>query len=338
MADNNNNSFNFDSTDLVLFLYKKRWPIIIITAIAGILSIIVSLTIDEKYESTAIVFPIQYSAASSILLGQTYGTDHVLKFGEEEELERMLQVLNSVEISENIIAKHNLMEHYKIGSDTKYRWTDLYKKYYDNINFKKTKYMSIQIVVKDKDPVYAANIANDIVDLIDSAYTKIKKSQAQKALEVVKNEYEGIQKYMHVLEDSIKKIQALGITNYEAQTERYSEAYAYAITEGRTGGARELEKKMKLLAEYGENYMTLRDQLLHERSRLSLVRSKLIYAQVDAKQNLSNRFVVERAGAAEKKTYPKRTIIVVASTASGFFFALLLLVILENIKRIKKSL
>ena len=107
MAVNNNHSFKFDSFDLIKYLYNKRKPLIIITVIGAIVSIIVSLIIEPKFQSTAIIFPAQYSSASSIILGQNFSREHVLKFGEEEEVERMLQILRSSLISDEIIRKYD---------------------------------------------------------------------------------------------------------------------------------------------------------------------------------------------------------------------------------------
>ncbi|MBN1187752.1 MAG: hypothetical protein JXB49_36095 [Bacteroidales bacterium] len=337
MSENNTNGFKFESTDLVLYIWNKRKPLIIITVAAAILSIIISLTITPKFESTAIIFPADYSSPSRILLGQNYSTDHVLKFGDEEQLERMMQVLKSGAVSTDIIWGYNLMEHYGIDPNSKFKYSRLYKEYSDNVNFKKTKFMSITITVRDKDPQMAANIANDIVDMVDTAYHKIKQEQAMASYEIVRNEYNEVEKYMNYLEDSIRKIQALGVTNYEAQAERYSQAYATAIVEGKMAGARELEKKMAILAQYGESYMTLRDQLLHEHSRFSQVRSRLIEARVDAEQKTSYRFVVERAGVSDKKAYPKKAVIVITSTIAAFVFALLFMLLFDNIRRILKK-
>jgi LPS O-antigen subunit length determinant protein (WzzB/FepE family) len=52
----NSNQFRFDSVDLVQYLWNNRKPLIFITGLAAIVSIVVSLLIDEKYKSEVIVF------------------------------------------------------------------------------------------------------------------------------------------------------------------------------------------------------------------------------------------------------------------------------------------
>ena len=55
--------------------------------------------------------------------GNAY-TEDILEFGKEEEAEQMLQVLYSDEIRDKVISKFNLMEHYDIDPDSKYRKND----------------------------------------------------------------------------------------------------------------------------------------------------------------------------------------------------------------------
>jgi uncharacterized protein involved in exopolysaccharide biosynthesis len=55
-------------------------------------------------------------------------------------------------------------------------------------------------------------------------------------------------------------------------------------------------------------------------------------ARLEAEQNLSHKFVVERAYPSEKKAYPKKSLIVIVSTLASLLFALIVLIILDNIK------
>ena len=66
MAEQNN--FNNNSLDLLVFLYKKRKPIIIITIIGAIVSVIVSLMITPMYKSEVIMYPTSSASVSQSLL------------------------------------------------------------------------------------------------------------------------------------------------------------------------------------------------------------------------------------------------------------------------------
>ena len=50
----------------------------------------------------------------------TSDTKDILTFGEDEESERLLQVLYSDQIREHIIDKFNLMQHYKIDTASRF--------------------------------------------------------------------------------------------------------------------------------------------------------------------------------------------------------------------------
>jgi uncharacterized protein involved in exopolysaccharide biosynthesis len=69
-----------------------------------------------------------------------------------------------------------------------------------------------------------------------------------------------------------------------------------------------------------------------------MLRSKYKEAKIDATQSLPQKFVVDRAYPAEKKSYPVRWIIVVISTFASFFMAIIILIIMENYAKFKSSL
>ncbi len=74
----------------------------------------------------------------------------ILEFGEDEQAERMLQILNSNRIRDKIIQKFNLMQHYNIDPNYKYKYTRLYNEYENKVNFKRTQFMAVKISVYDE--------------------------------------------------------------------------------------------------------------------------------------------------------------------------------------------
>ena len=131
--------YNFESTDLIVYLWKRKIPLLIITFAAAVISILVSLTITPKFKSSVVLFPASETPVSKSLL-QTNFQDRVgiLGFGAEEQLERMLQVLHSDDIRQKIIDKYDLMAHYEIEFDSPYPITKLFSVYSSNITFKRT--------------------------------------------------------------------------------------------------------------------------------------------------------------------------------------------------------
>jgi uncharacterized protein involved in exopolysaccharide biosynthesis len=179
----------------------------------------------------------------------------------------------------------------------------------------------------------AANIANEIANQVDTVMNKMQKERAHKALTIVEKEYNDLRLDMKKMQDSLSFLMKEGILDYESQSEVFNNAYAQALANGKDQGAKALERKIQVLAKYGSNYVSLRDLLFDETQRLSLLRQKYMEAKVDAEQDLPHTYIVDRAYAAEKKSYPVRSLIVLVSTLSAFFLALLGFVIKDSINR-----
>ena len=328
-----------DSTHLFAFFYKWRKTIASVAVLSLISSAGVAWMIPEKFKSTVILFPAPSVSISKSLLTQNSGpqTD-LLQFGEEDDMERMLQVLNSEEIRERIVSKYKLSDHYGIAIDDPYKRTLLRQEYDDNIQFKKTEYMSVKIEVLDRNAEVASHIANDIAALYDSTMTRMKRERAIDAFNIIKREYGYFQKEIDIREDSLHKLMALGVNDYESQADRLNEALGKAIVEGKTAAATALAEKVKILSMYGTAYMSLRDNLYRMREQSNILKEKYDQAKVDAEQSLPEKFVVDKAFAAEKKSYPVRWIIVTVATITSLIITLLSIAILENFKKIQQSI
>jgi hypothetical protein len=259
----------------------------------------------------------------------------VLQFGEEEEAEQMLQILNSDEIRTRICERYYLMQHYGIDSNDKFKRTKLYEEFQSNINFKRTEYMSVKIEVMDINADTAAAIANEIAALHDSTKIMIQRERANQALNIVRQEYLTKQKEIQAMEDSLKVINGFGLFDYESQSEVTSEQYAIAIAKGDQRAIKSLEEKLKIIGKYGSAYVSLRDNMYMQRKQLNLLKSKFDEAKVDAEQILPQKFIVSNAYPAEKKSYPVRWIIVVISTIATLLLSIIALLVLENIRQIK---
>ena len=336
MTNNSQHSPDFDSTNLVFFIYKWRKQLLIITFAAVVLSSIASYVIEPKFKSTVILFPTTNASLSKALLSENSGQKQdILQFGEEEEAEQMLQILNSDDIRTRICQKYNLMKHYDIDTADRYKRTKLYEKYVDNITFKRTEFMSVKIEVLDKSPDTAAMIANEVSALLDSTKTKMQRERAIEGFKIVEKEYFNKLNEIHQMSDSISKLHNLGVFDYESQSEVTSQQYAIAIAKGDARAVKSLEEKLKIIADYGSAYVSIRDNLELEHKQLSLLQAKYKEARVDAEQNIPQKFVVNRAYPAEKKSYPVRWLIVTISTVSTFIMALLSLILFEKFSGIK---
>lgn len=324
----------FDSTNILLFLYKWRKPLLLVVIVAMIGSALVSLMLTNKYRSTVIMYPAATNAISQALLTQYRGAmqKSILDFGVDEETEQMLQILHSNRIRDRIIEQFNLAEHYGIEPGSRYWQTRLQRSYENNISFKRTEYMAVKITVLDTDPQFAADIANTIADLLDSTKNEIQKLRAQRAYEVVRNQYFKLLDEMQQMEDSLTLLRKRGVHDYESQVEMINRQLAVDIASNNVQGIRRLQQKLDTLALYGGPYVSLRDRLEFDREKLSILKSKYEEIKTDAEEVLPTKFIVNSAFPAERKSYPIRWLIVLVSTLSAFFFAIVIILIIENIR------
>ena len=139
------------------------------------------------------------------------------------------------------------------------------------------------------------------------------------------------------LEDSILKIRALGINDYESQSEVLNEQWARAKIANNHSAANAIAQKLEILSKYGGQYSALRDDLVHSRGRLNYVQKKLNEHKLTAEENLEHKFIVNAAGPALKKSYPIRWLIVVVTAFSTVLFMVLIIALKEQIKGIKQS-
>jgi len=332
-------NYSFETTDLIVYLWKKKIPLIIITLAAAIISTLVSFTITPLFKSSVVLFPASESPISKSLL-QTNFQDRIgiLGFGEEEQLERILQVLHSDDIRDHILDKYKLMEHYEIDPLERFPYTKLYSMYASNIKFRRTEFNSIIIEVMDHEPQMAADIANDISFQVDSTMNKMKYDRAMKAFELVAREYNATNKRVKELNDTVEYYNNEGVVSYDRQIDRLTEAYGMAINDGDYNAADRIKKEMGEFRELVGPFMYFWELRTSETLRLRELSQKYIEAKAETELTLSHIFILDKAFKAEKKAYPKKSLIVMVSTFASFFMAVILFLFFESfIKKIRSA-
>jgi len=185
----NDNKSTFNASDVLLLVIRKWKHLLIVCSIAFVASAIISYCIPERYKSTVVLYPATSTSVSQVLGAEGTTQKGLMQFGENEEVEQLMQVLQSNDIRNRIIEKYNLIEHYGLKPDTKYLYTKLYSKYDENVKISRTEYTSVIVEVLDESPDTAALIANDISYLLDTVYSRMQKERASKALKIVEREY-----------------------------------------------------------------------------------------------------------------------------------------------------
>ncbi len=332
----------FNSTNLFVLIYKWRRPLIIIPIVAFFMGYLFSrpFFIKPMYKSTVVLFPSTTNSLSKALLPQqnSFSNEDILEFGDEEQAEQLLQILNSGEIRDSIINEFNLMDHYDIGENTKYKRTKLFKKYSNNISFRRTEFMSVEIEVLDTDPDTAAMIANEIARLTDKARRRVQHERAYMGLQIVKAEYDRIRQEVREMQDALTDLRYKGVHDYETQSAVLSEQLAVAMIENPNGKAVEnLQNKLDTLAKYGGTYVALRDEVTLLKEEEVKLKTKYEQTKVDVEQQLPTTFKVDSAFPAERKSYPKGLLISVISAFSAFILTLVVILISNSIREIRNQ-
>lgn len=334
--DTKNQGFVYDAFDLIQFAWDKKWILIGVSVVAFIATALITLIIPDRFKSTVTMFPAASVSVSKNLVETsvaTSDTKDILTFGEDEEAERLLQILHSDKVRTHVVEKFNLMDHYEIDTTPKnFPYTKLIKKYKGNVKFRRTEFLSIEIEVLDEDAQMAADMANEIASYVDSVFFQIKRSRAQEAYAIVEREYNTSKQMIESLTDSLTRIRSYGISDYGSQSEGLNQAYAEAVGRGDQKALKAIQDKLQIIEKYGGIYNELDYRSKWEYERNSLLKTKMAAAKVNLESTMTNVFIVDSAIKSERKAVPKRSLITIVSTLSVFALTLLLLLVIDIIK------
>ncbi|PCJ80684.1 MAG: hypothetical protein COA49_07575 [Bacteroidetes bacterium] len=327
----NSNSSNLDSSHLLLFVYNRMRVFVIVGALALFISAGVSLLLEEKFESSVILFATTQSSIGEQFFEESKQGD-LLAYGETEDAERLLQLFNSNYVRTQIIKSYKLDEHYDIDLSEAGSRTLLQKEYNSNVGADLTRFGSIRIHVLDKDPNIARDIANDLVFIVDSLANGLRNERAHIALKLAKKSYEKALIEIQDAENSLGELHKKGIYDFEAQVEGLTAEYGRAITTNNLKGAKTLKENLEQIAKFANDYNKLVNFLEPAYLQLATLKKRFDLMSVDASAQLPSNLVVDYAEAADKKSYPVRWLIVVVSVISTLVMALILLLIIDSIK------
>jgi LPS O-antigen subunit length determinant protein (WzzB/FepE family) len=306
-------------------------PLLIFTGIAFVVSVVISLLITPLYLSTAIVFP---AASSNVSFSEQRNVKAgAMDFGEEEQAEQLVQILQSARIKDRIVDKYNLLAHYEIELNESNKNYKLNQEYNAHFTFSRTKYGSIQIDVLDQDAKLAAKMANDIVDLIDTVKNEMINERTKPAFEINKRKMLQIERERDSVLNILDSLSNLGVVSSDIRSNLFQ-----ALVDSKSAGEKaEIQIKIDINRKFGSMY----DALAHRRNEMIIkieeFRVSYEQAESDANANFTHKFIVEKAVVADRKEKPKRMIIVLVSTLSGFIFGVFFLLIRQRIKELKLS-
>jgi tyrosine-protein kinase Etk/Wzc len=324
-------TFDNERQNLLLFIWKRRKVIGLFTGLAAVLAVVISFLLTPLYRSTAIVFPAATSTVS--FSEQRNAKASSMDFGEEEQAEQLVQILQSSRIRDRIVDQFDLMQHYEIDSEDKNKHFKLVKKYNNHFFFVRTRFGSIQIDVLDRDPVKAADMANKIVELVDSVKNDMVAERTLPAYEINKRKKEQMENDRDVVLKRMDSLANLGVLSLDGRSGLFQ---AYVDAKNAQEKA-EIKKTIDVNAVNGTTYDGL-EYLRNEKiKKLEEFMVSYEQAESDANTLFNHKFVVEKAVVADKKDKPKRMIIVLLATIGTFVFIVFALLVRDRLAELKTA-
>lgn len=322
-------NLNKERERLLTFLFRKRKIILSFSFVASALAFGLSYLITPLYLSTAIIFP---AASSSVSFSEQRNTKaSSMDFGEEEQAEQLVQILQSAQIKDLIVEKFDLMKHYNISESDVYKYDKLNKAYEGHFSFERTRFGSIKIDVLDRDPKLAARMANEIVSLIDTVKNNIIRKRTLPAFEITKRKKEQLENEINALLNEMDSLSKLGVVSLDVRSRLFQ-----ALVDSKNPQEKKLlQKKIEINSLLGSTFDGLERKRNEKITKLEDFKVAYEQAESDAATDFSHKFVVQRATVADKKDQPKRIIITIIAAIGSFIFIVFSLLIIDRYKELK---
>lgn len=341
-----------DLLDLLIVLAKHKKTIVKITAAAAVLSVIVSLLLPKVYTaSTTILPPQQGQSTASAMLGQLGALAGMAGVNVKNPSDMYIGMLKSRNVEDDLIKRFNLKVRYKTKSDEAAR-----KALEGGLVATSGKDGFIEIKYSDKDPKFAAEIANAYVNELDRLTSSLAVTEAsqrrlffEKQLNIVKENLSKAEFDLQILQAktglikdypqekeiaesnaklradiSAKEVQLsamqVGVTSNNPDYIRLQNEIASLKKKlDGSGGGNSFDPSMsKDSLEYIEQFRNVK----YNQAVLEMLYKQYELAKIDEAKDYPAIQVLDRAIPPETKSRPKRALIVVFSTLVAFFLSI----------------
>lgn len=345
--------------DLFIILLRRKKFLAVWMTVISALAVITTIVMEKSYSATAVLLPPKSSSSSP--LGSLMGDlpiGGILRsmdmFGKEDN-NKFMSILESRTLALAVIERFNLVKHYELKK--KPFFEVVIKVFNQHYKLEEDKKDNILVTIKDKDPALAAEMANFIVDKLDSISFELSKQSARgsrlffeerlrlmtSTLDSVHHKLADFQVKNNFidLDQQVKaSIEALASIEAEAMATNIESDVLSSKFGGDNSRIAELKKKEKVLKNRIEGYMQkgsgslivplsktpemaisyaylLRDVKVQETLYAYILQ---MYEQAKFREanNSSVVSVLERAVAPEKRSSPKRGAICILVFFLGF--------------------
>ncbi len=347
--------------DVVVLLYKWRKPLIIATLLAAITTAAISLILPNYYQAST-----QFYAASPDLAKPTpigNAANNINIYGNDHDIDRLLAISRSSEITDHLISKFNLYTLYDIKPDSKHAKHKLLLKLNKLYNTTKTKYDGINLSVEDKDIDIVADMANEARDKIAMVAQRLIKESQSNLIEGNRSNIEVKQKYLNKLTDSLFRVRSrYKIFNTASQGEAFGSSIvslegkyqnikaqvsalrsangprdSIIVLEAKAVGyKKQLDALNSNITKYNNGYPTivsLERDIKDFGEQLALDKERLKQLEAAYKAEFNTLHIIEKATKPVYKSRPKRSIYVIGVAMLTFVLGCLWIVLLDQFRK-----
>lgn len=363
------------SKKVFLLLIKNKWVVVTFVLVVTCASIVISLLLPNQYTAKVNAIPPKTSAGSmeSLISGlsSTLKDIGLAKLsGKTEGIYSFLVILDSRAVKDSLINKYRFDTVYNIP---KSKMTKLRKKFEENLDITLEPEGNYVIYFTDEDPVRAANVANDYVEISNYVAQKIIRTEAAFNRQYLEKRISSIDTLLSSILDSLQKFsqknlifspeeQAKAISSsyvelkankisqevlYELYKTRYGENDPLTFTqknilESLTKKLNELENKpgyvgnfpLKSLTKVGGEYLRLYAELETYTKVKSFLLPYLEENRLNEHRQLQYLIVLDKATPPDQKSKPKRSLIVLGSFFGSFILIVFFLIVVDSISRL----
>lgn len=282
--------------ELVGIIMKWIKPILGVCLLAGIIAAAIGMQKVDEYSSKSVIIPASANLLERANLFNKEGAERPMYlFGGRHDLDRLITLSMSNDMTNHLIEEFDLMNHYGINPDASDAHPLLEKRLAGQLEIQKNSRTALEIKVFDAEPEKAAEIANSIASKLDELNKSMIMEKQREMARVLQKNISEKRTFIEKLTDSLNTM----VNNNPADTIKHGV----------------LRKIVKAELEDYNN-------------------AKSTSFQFDAvvNQDISSIYVVQKAVPSYKKARPNRTFQVLGSVLFTFFIMSLLSVFLEKFK------
>lgn len=312
----------YNNIDLLKTILKWKKHLGVIAGCAVLLSILFSspMFIPPKFRSFAVIYP-----------------SNLIPYGIETPTEQMLQLFQSSEIRNEIIAGFKLAQHYGIDTTTAGYKFSVNRAFDENIQVSKTEFEAVRLEVMDTDPLKAYEIAVAMIDQFDKKTRKLHRQKSEEVVVILGNQLKSKNNEIDSLSAALKELKVkYGILDYKSQAKEASKEYYRSLGSNQQKTA-DITSSIRNLEEKGNEFVELNERLESSIKFYNSLKVDYDNAVRDVQKKLTYTNLVVKPALPDKKAYPVRWIIVVSSTLASLFFALIIIMIIEGRKKYLKN-